>query len=202
MENTTVQHNKGYTLIEALVVVAIISIIVPAIMMAITDLYETHAVTLSSSLAVVETTKGVQEIVRDIRSAVYAEDGSLPLVAIATNSFTFFSDTDFDGDVERIRYYLDADELRKGIIEPTASSSYPESTETTERLVGRTANTETLTPIFRYYSATGTEITTSALMLEVRRVEVTVVGRSRFGNETSDVTIRSSASIRNLKETY
>jgi len=113
-----------------------------------------------------------------------------------------YSDTDYDGDVERIRYFLNGSAFTKGVIEPTSTSSYPASTETLRVIVHNTTNTDTNTPLFRYFNATGTQVTLASKILEVRRVEVQLIGSTRFGIETSEVRLRSSASIRNLKETY
>lgn len=192
---------QGYTLLEMLVAVFIISIIIPILFNTIANLYETHGQTISKAFALVETTKGIKEVVRDVRSAVYSEEGSLPLVTIATSTLTLYTDTDYDGKVERVRYFISNNELRKGIIEPTSTSSYPTNTETLSTLVSGVTNTTTNTPVFRYFSATSTEVTSSANILRVRRVEVLLIGSSRFGPETSEVILRSSASIRNLKET-
>lgn len=196
------KYSQGYTLIEMLVVIAIISIILPVLVSSISSLYHTHAKTLSRALAVVETTKGVKEVVRDVRAAVYAENGALPIVSIATSTLTLYSDTDNDGVAEQVRYFLDGESIRKGTIEPTATATYPAGSETFQTLIDRVINADTNTPLFRYYTATGTEITSSAQALEVRRVEILFIGASRFGSETSEVSLRSSASIRNLKETY
>lgn len=185
-----------------LVAVAIIGIVVPVLFNSIITLYDTHARTLSRALALVEATKGVKEVVRDVRAAVYAENGTLPLVDIATSTITLYSDTDYDGTVERVRYFLSGTSVQKGIIEPTATSSYPTNTETVETIVSEVANVTNGVPLFRYYSATSTEITTSSRMLDVRRVEVQFVGFSQFRSEQSEVAIRSSASIRNLKDVY
>jgi len=125
---------RGYTLIEMLVVIAIIGIIMPAIYLAINALYETHAYTLTRSFALTEATKGVREVIRDVRSAVYAENGALPLVEIGTSTLTMYTDTDFDGRVERVRYFLNGTDVQKGIIEPTSTSSYPVSTEVVETM--------------------------------------------------------------------
>ncbi|HCC04768.1 TPA: hypothetical protein DEP58_00500 [Patescibacteria group bacterium] len=189
----------GYTMMEMLVVIAIISIIMPVLFSSIQSLYTTHAKTLSRALAVIETTKGVQEVVRDVRAAVYSENGAVPIVAIATSSLTLYSDTDYDGDVERIRYFLNGTTFTKGVIEPTATSSYPTNTETFLDIVHTTA---TSTPLFRYFTASSTEIVSPSQAIQVRRVEVQLVGSTRFGLQTSEVALRSSASIRNLKDTY
>lgn len=197
-KNTT----QGYTLLEMLVAIFIISIVVPIIFISISNLYETHGQTISQAFALIETTKGVKEIVRDVRSAVYSEEGSLPLVTIATSTITLFTDTDYDGRVERVRYFLSNGVIKKGIIEPTATSSYPTNTETVTDLVLNVVNTTTNTPLFRYYTATSTEVVSASSILLVRRVEVHIIGSSRFGSERSEVALRSSASIRNLKESF
>lgn len=193
---------RGYTLIEMLVVIAIIGITMPAVYIAIQALYRVHASTLARAVAVTETTKGVQEIVRDVRSAVYAENGALPIVALATSSLTIYADTDLDGLIERVRYFLDGTSVRKGIIEPTGTSSYPVAQESVTLLMTNIINTTASTSLFRYYTATGTEIVTPSASLAVRRVDVACVARSTIGTVADAVTVASSASIRNLKDSY
>lgn len=192
----------GYTLLEMLVVIAIIGITMPAVYAAINALYHVHGSTLARAVAVTETTKGIREIVRDVRSAVYAENGSLPIVALATSSLTIYADTDLDGVVERVRYFLDGTTVRKGVIEPTGTSSYPVAQESVTPLMANIINTTASTSLFRYYTATGTEIVTPSASLAVRRVDVTCVARSPAGTTTDAVTVASSASIRNLKDSY
>jgi prepilin-type N-terminal cleavage/methylation domain-containing protein len=193
---------RGFTLIEMLVVIGIIGIILPVLVGSIASLYSTHGRTLARALALSEATKGTREIVRDVRAAVYAEDGALPIVSIATSSFTFFVDTDFDGRVERVRYTLNGTSIEKGVIEPTASATYPVGSETVRVLVRDIVNSASSTPVFRYFSATSTEITTSAQALMIRRVEVQLVGSPTAGKQANRISVHSSASIRNLKDTY
>ncbi len=199
MNKQSPHKNGGYTLLELLIAIAIILILVPAITLAIRDLYRMHAGTISSAFALVEASKGMKEIVRDIRSSVYAENGSAPIVAIATSSLTLYADTDFDGRVERVRYFINAGSLKKGIIEPTSTSSYPISTETISTLVPVVKNATT--SLFSFFTATGTPVTTTSQMVLIRRVEVQLIGAAKFGSKESQVSLRSSASIRNLKET-
>jgi prepilin-type N-terminal cleavage/methylation domain-containing protein len=192
----------GFTLLELLVAIAITLIIIPAMYASIDALYTSHASTIARALALTEASKGLETIVGDIRSASYADDGSLPLVAIATSSLTLYTDTDLDGRVERVRYFLSGDSLQKGVIEPTSTSSYPLGTETVSTLSSHIINAASSTPVFRYYSATSTEITTSAGTLDVRRVDVLLRAQSTFRHKVATVELESSASIRNLKDAY
>lgn len=189
-------------MIEMLTVIAIIGIIVPVLYGSIISLYRQQGQTIARALALSEATQGVRDIVRDVRAAVYGENGALPLVAIATSSLTLYADTDFDGRVERVRYFLNGSTVQKGVVEPTATSSYVLATETLETLATNITNGQTATPVFRYYSATSTEITSSASILNIRRVTVELVAESRFSGEVTYVTLRSAASIRNLKDAY
>ncbi len=198
MQNT----KNGYTLIEMLVAIAIILIVVPVLFSSINSLYSSHATTLANALALTETTNGVKDVLKDVRSAVYAENGAMPLANIATSTFTLYSDTDSDGIVERVRYYLDNTTVWKGVIEPTSTSSYPESNEVITKLSGSIINSQTNTPLFKYFNSTSTEITSVSNILDVRRIETTFIGSFSFSNKTSEVKIRSSASIRNLKNIY
>lgn len=185
-----------------IVTIAIFSIIMPVVYSAISSLYKTHAYTFSKALALSEATEGVQEVVRDVRGAVYAENGALPIVSMATSSLVLYTDTDFDGYVERVRYYLDGTTIYKGIVEPTSTSSYPLNTETTVILTEGVANVASGDAVFRYFTSTSTELFLSTDTLDVRRIEVLFVAESTFGHETARVRLGSSASIRNLKESY
>ena len=196
------KHRRGYTLMEMIVVIAIISIIFPALYLGINSLYKSHALTFTRARALVKATDGVAEVVRDVRGAVYAENGALPIASMATDTLTFYTDTDFDGTVERVRYFLNDTLLQKGVIEPDASSNYPMGSEVVETVVADIVNVQDNTPVFRYYTATGTEITNFANTIAVKRVRVELVASSRFGNKTHEMQVVSSAAIRNLKDVY
>jgi prepilin-type N-terminal cleavage/methylation domain-containing protein len=194
--------NRGLTLVELLVAVAIILMVMPVLVTMILELYDSHASTLSRALAVTQGSNATEEVMRDVRGSVYGDNGALPIVAIATSSFTFFADTDFDGAVERVRYFLDDTTFRKGVIEPTSTSSYPVGNETIEPIAYDIINNQDGTPLFRYFTATSTEITSSSDSLLVRRVSMEVVTEKTFAQEASQVRTQTSASIRNLKAQY
>jgi len=198
----TPRKENGMTLVELLVAIAITLLIVPVLYTSIDVLYRDHARTFARAIAMTHATEGLSEMVRDVRAAVYGEDGSLPLITIGTSTVAFYTDTDLDGDVERVRYSLTGTTLQKGVVEPTATSSYPLGTETVTNLITNVTNNTGSSTLFTYYTATSSPITTQARILDVRRVTISLEVEIPYSRATGSVLMRSSASIRNLKNTY
>ncbi len=196
-------QENGYTLIEMMVVIGIIAIIFPALFLGIQSLYHTHAYTFARAQALSEADKGLKEMLGDIRSATYAEDGSLPVASIGTSSLIIYTDTGSDRRAERVRYFFDGTTIKKGVITPTATSSYPTTNEIVQTLVQHTANQTLNIPLFTYYDANGNELDPAFdSILEVERIKVTLPIHILFDGTQAGVTLTSSASIRNLKHVY
>ncbi|MBP9760546.1 MAG: prepilin-type N-terminal cleavage/methylation domain-containing protein [Candidatus Pacebacteria bacterium] len=201
--NNFFSHCGGYTLVEMMLVLAITGIIMPALYLGIHSLYDTHGLAFARSLALVEASNALEDIVRDVRAMVYGADGSVPLVAVGTSTVTFYADTDFDGQVERVRYFLDGTVLRKGVMEPDASSQYVTGSETITSIAEGVTNGATNTNIFTYYNATGTVMAAnSGNVLTMRRVSATINTETMYRGKTGTATLSSSASMRNLKNIY
>jgi prepilin-type N-terminal cleavage/methylation domain-containing protein len=194
---------RGYTLLETLMVLAIIAILFPALFLMIRSLYHSHEHTLARSIARNNGTAVLNDIVNDIRAASYSENGALPVVHIATNTITIYTDTDFDRKTEQIRYALLGDTLLRGNIEPTDDSLYPAATETTDVVLRRVQNSTTGTPVFRFYDEHGNEIDpTTGNTIAVKRIAVQLDVGGVFGSTHTHAHVHSSASIRNLKYIY
>lgn len=193
---------RGYTLIEMLVIVAIIAIVMPALMNVIVSLYSSRNDTFARAAALIEATHGVNAIVRDVRASVYSESGALPIVSFSSDSLTLYADTDFDGRVERVRYFLDGTVVRRGIIEPTSSATYPSADEIVDELAKGVVNADRGVALFHYYDADGNELTQPSEQLSIRRISAELVTVSSLARQQRDVSVRTSASIRNLKDTY
>jgi len=73
--------------------------IIPAI-------YRVDSYVWHQAYATNEARRGVKTIIREIREAITAEDGSYVILSARDNEFIFFSDIDKDDDIERVRYFL------------------------------------------------------------------------------------------------
>ncbi len=190
------------TLIEMLVFIAVFSMVTAMLYEAIAFLYRTHGHQFASSLALSDATRQVQTITRQVRSSVYGDDGSYPLTTIASSTLIFFADVDGDIGIERVQYRLTNTTLERGIIEPTATSSYPIGNEVWTTVVTGVNNSARGIPLFRYYDSEAVEVTLGSDILDVRGVVIELVVTSSAGRQIGDTTLRSGASIRNLRDAY
>lgn len=63
----------------------------------------------------------IQNLTKEIRSMSQSSIGSYPIVQAASSTFVFYSDVDADGIVERFKYFVSGNNLKKGILVPTGS---------------------------------------------------------------------------------
>jgi hypothetical protein len=90
-------------------------------------------------------------MIREIREARSGDDGSWPIVQTDDNTFVFYSDVTNDGRTDRVRYFIQGTELRKGIIQPTnVPVSYPQANE--KIYIIATSIDLSGGPIFKYYN--------------------------------------------------
>lgn len=97
---------KGFTIVETLVVIAIFALVMGAVTAFIVMAYQTYGYTWQQSMAINETRKGIEIMVKEIREARTGDDGSYPIEKTQDKEFIFYSDIDKDGEIERVRYFL------------------------------------------------------------------------------------------------
>lgn len=138
-----------------------------------------------------------------IRSAQPSENGAYALATAATGTFTFYSDYDDDGTVERVRYYLSGTRLRRGVIEPTGSpAAYVAANEVSSDQVRDVVGSATA--VFQYYGAAydGTQapLAQPVAVGDVRLVKMTVTIDRDPRLPPGPVQVTTQVSLRNLKD--
>lgn len=96
----------GLTLIETIVTIAVFTLALGGVAGLIVMLYKTHGYTWQQSIAIDEARRGIETMVKEIREAREGDNGSYPIEAAGDKEFIFYSDTDNDGAVEKVRYFL------------------------------------------------------------------------------------------------
>ncbi len=196
------QHARGFTLIETIVVIAVTAIASLMIFAGINTLYEDHRISLEQASAIQSARRAIEDIAETLRRTTQASDGSYPIAVMDPYAITFYADEEGDGLVERVRYTLSGEELVRGITEPTGTPlSYdPVANEVVATTTTDVRNIPLATPLFRYYDSAGAEVTNMGNVDEVRFVEVEVIININPATLPTDFTLYSSAALRNLKD--
>ncbi len=139
---------KGFTLIEVLIVIAIISGIVTMISLFSFNITQFQFF-IGKSLDVEGETQGAFKIINpELRSIGPSSTGSYPIASAASSSFSFYSDIDNDGIFEQVRYFLDGTTIKKGTIKPGgAPLVYNQANEKITEVVHNVTSSN----IFYYY---------------------------------------------------
>lgn len=98
--------NAGFTFIETLATIAIFVLAMGAVVGFILVGFRAQSYNFQQATAINEARKGVETMVKEIRAAKTADDGSYLIEKADDNEFIFYSDIDKDGAVERVRYFL------------------------------------------------------------------------------------------------
>lgn len=193
-------NQKGMSLVEMMVVLAVFTVLSVVVISIITSFYRYNAYTIAQAYQVDSARRGVDRLVRDLREMTYSDNGAFPLVTAATSSITFYSDIDRDNSVELVTYELLNNTLYKKIYEaagkPVVYPSLPTKTEIISEYVHNDLEGVNL---FIYHNGSG-EIVSAANVSEPKQIDVSLVVNVDPVQEPGKYHLRSSASLRNLKE--
>lgn len=193
--------SSGMTLVEVIVVTALFALIILAIGDTIASFYRYHSYTISQSYQVSHARRGIEAMVRDIREMTFADNGTFPLSTMNNNSIGFYSDIDRDDSVEYVTYTLSGTVLTKNVFNATGTpATYNLSTPDDTYIISEyVQNINQATSTFRYFTNTNTPITSTSTVTDVQYVEVQLIVNIDPIRDPGEFTLRSSASLRNLK---
>lgn len=193
--------SRGFTLVETLVVIAIVTVVSIAITTAIRYFYQSNAFLLEQTAALDSARRGVLDTVHAIREASYGNDGSYPIAAAATSTITFYSDVKNVGSVAKIRYYLQGTTLYRGVTSSAGSPpSYAGQPETVSTIATYVRNPGTA-PVFTYFDVNGLQLstTTSPNVAQISSVGINMQIDLNPNRAPNIFTLTESATLRNLR---
>jgi hypothetical protein len=197
---STAHVHRGLTLVETLVAIAAGTATIIALTGFILSFYRTNTYAIEQSFAVNSARRGIERMVRDMRETTYSDEGAFPIITATPYSFYFYSDVDRDLNIERIRFYLDNGLLKR---EQTKSvgdpPTYTGGTTTTTIVSDYVRNASLSVPMFKYYTSAGVEVTNLTHVKDIAFVMVNVVVNINPLRLPSDFSLRSTATLRNLK---
>lgn len=193
-------RSAGFTLMEVVIAIGILSGIVLIVSMFGLDVYD-FGIFLGENLSAQQELQiALRVMVSEMRSMTQSVNGSYAIESASQNAVVFYSDIDGDGLADRIRYFLDGDILKKGVIKPTGSplgySGSEKITEEVHYVYALAGN------IFSYYNSsyTGVEapLTFPIGIPTVRLIKVDVTVDQNPADTASRINFSSSVNIRNL----
>lgn len=195
-------QQRGMTLVETVIVVFIFSMLSLTLANIITTFYSHNAYTIAQANQVSHARRGVESLVRDIREMTYADDGSFPLVSMDDHAISFYSDIDRDDSVELVVYDLASTTLYKYVYDatgfpPTYSTSTPDQTFIISEYVQNLLQGQTS---FSYYDTDGNLVAATSSVTDVRYVDTRLIINIDPVRDPGEFMLRSSASLRNLKD--
>ena len=197
--------NKGFTLVEILVVMGILSIFIVLVADFQSKIFVYNRIFQGGNFVGTDAFNVVKSMATEMRSMSPSSGGAYPIEAAGTSTLTFFADVDDDGLKERVRYFISGTQVRRGVVKPTGSPPvYNISTETFSTLMANVRNTAT-SSLFTYYTNSYDGSATSSLPIpiaiqNVRHIIITAVLDADPNRPLVPLYATTQVSLRNLKD--
>lgn len=191
--------NKGFTLIETVIAISLSALVMVAVFGFVYYFYRTSGYNLSQIAAVNSARKGMETMIREIREATYSDEGAYPIKQAQNQSFTFYSDIDKDMNVERVRYFLENNILKKGVLKATGDPPKYQEEDEEIRILSRDVRNGG-EAVFKYYDKDNNLVADLGKYTDIRLIEIKLVVNTDPNRPPGEFTLKSNAQLRNLKE--
>ncbi len=196
-------NNSGITLLEVLVAMGISIFIFGAIAALMMVSFKSNKIVWEQLSTQNEGRKATQDFINELRTAAASSVGAYPLESVGPQQIIFFSNIDIDPLRERLRYFKDGTNLKKGVIKPSGNPfTYNPAVETVTIVAHDIANGNN--PVFYYYGQNYTGQADNFLpapvnILQVRMVKITLDLEEDPRASPVPFHIEAKGEIRNLK---
>lgn len=195
------KDERGVTMVEVLVALGIFILVGGAAMQIFLTSLKDKDIVFEQLNIQSQGRKAQQDFINELRGASVSSIGGYPLVKVEPNELIFYSNLDGDIYRERVHYYLDGNQLVKGVLKPAGDPlKYEAENEVTSTVVDRLNNGES--PLFYYYgqnySGTTTALT-SPKVTEVKMVKIKFQLERNPSLAPAALNLEATAEIRNLK---
>ncbi len=120
----------GFTTMELVIVMGITSLVLLAVSSFIVSMFRTTRSINATLTAVEQARRTVKMFTDELRTAAPSATGAYAIAEAGGGTFTFYSDIDRDDYVERLRYFVDGTDLKRGYLKPAGDPlTYSEANE-------------------------------------------------------------------------
>ncbi len=199
----TSQSNTGFTLVEVMVALGMFAWISVAVGWFVIQSLRSNTIIWDQLESQNDGRAVLEQFVDDVRRAESSSIGGYPIADASTSSFTFFANIDSDIGRERVRFFLDGTDIKKGVIQPSGNPLNYNGTEEIVTIANYVVNTIVDVDLFEFYDETY-PVTTTPLIVPDNLTDIRVVRIQVELEKDPDKTpvplhVETVASIRNLK---
>ncbi len=195
------RHNAGMTLVEVVITTSLFLILMLVVMNGVNLLYRYNSYTFAQAYQLEHARRGIDNLTRDIREMIYADNGAFPLEVMEPYQIGFYSDIDRDDSVEYVEYELINDTvLERRIFSATGTPPVyelltPESAVPISEYAQNNLDSQV---VFRYFDETGTEILDDR-PTDVRYITTALIINVDPVRDPGQYMLKGSAALRNIK---
>lgn len=199
---------KAFSLIEIIVALSIFVLLFLIIGGFFKGTFEQSRVIREQINATYNAERISNSIIKLIRELRDGQDGSFPIYKADDFELSFFADIDLDGDVEKVRFFLDQGVLKQGVIDPQGfPPEYIDSNEIIKKLAYYVVNTQS-DPIFYYYNGNwpkdqiGNPLVTPASRKDIKLIRINFLIDVDLSRIPVPSEVETVVYLRNLKDNY
>lgn len=112
---------RGFTMVELLVAMSISLLFFSAITGLLINSLKSAQVISDELEGLSGARRAGNAFLSEARVAAYSSAGDYPLQTVSSSEIVFFANIDKDPAIERVRYFLDGTDLKKGVTKPTGN---------------------------------------------------------------------------------
>ncbi len=203
------KDKEGMTLVEMLIAMFIFVMIMFGSVYLLSQIYKRYGFAMEQGMSTHAVQHSLKIILEEIRGIRQSDAGSYPIEEADKNSFTVFSDVDKDGITEKVHYFFENGEIKKGITEPSGTPpSYPEGDQLVSTIAENVVNTSEQ-PLFYYFDGNypvdqenNPLIAPVSPVSDIRMVKIDIYYNLDPYRSPDNVRLESYVELRNLKDNW
>jgi prepilin-type N-terminal cleavage/methylation domain-containing protein len=193
-------NRQGLTIIELMVAISIFTVFVIAASDFIVRGLQSNVFGYEQEDAVANARRAAGVMVEELRRAANSAKGDYMFDTVATGTIIFYADTDDDGLTERIRYFADGINLKKGSIAPTGTPLAYNQADEKINTFAIYLNNQSMS-IFNYFDTNNAAIANPAAnKTKIRLIRTTLKINVTPERAPADYFYNADIQIRNLKD--
>ncbi len=191
----SIRHSAGFTIVELMVGITLTVILTIVLGELTVSGYRTYTAATEQVSQVATARRARDTIVRDIREAIISDAGDYAIIVAEANRLEIYSDSDRDVARERLRFWRDGRELKRGLTEPTGTPvRYNNEDETIRILANNLTGTAST---FRYYGPDGAELSSPVDVTKVVSVGISLSVDVTINRSPEKITVETVVRLRN-----